>query len=113
MVERGHGTILLSGATMALRGGSGFACMAPVKAALRSLGQSMYQEYASKGVHVAHVVIDGIIESPNTAPWGAKVMLQSPADLADAYIALHEQKRSVWSYEIQLSPCAGSLGMRL
>jgi short-subunit dehydrogenase len=59
MIERGRGTVLLSGATMALRGGSGFACMAPVKAALRSLGQSMFQEYAPKGIHVAHVVIDG------------------------------------------------------
>merc|ERR1712048_822551 len=113
MVQRGRGTILLSGATMALRGGSNFGCMAPVKAALRSLGQSMYQEYAPKGIHVAHVVIDGVIESPNTKAWGEKLMLQSPSDLADAYIALHEQKPSVWSYEIQLSPQQGTLGQRL
>jgi NAD(P)-dependent dehydrogenase (short-subunit alcohol dehydrogenase family) len=113
MVARGRGTILLSGATMALRGGSQFGCMAPVKAALRSLGQSMYNEYAAKGVHVAHVVIDGVIESPNTKPWGEKVMLQDPADLADAYIALHEQKPTVWSYEIMLSPKQGSVGMRM
>merc|ERR1712216_483574 len=104
MLERARGSILLSGATMALRGGSNFGCMAPVKAALRSLGQSMYQEYAPKGVHVAHVVIDGVIESPNTEPWGEKVMLQDPSDLADAYIALHDQKPTVWSYELQLSP---------
>lgn len=113
MLERGRGSILLSGATMALRGGAGFACMAPVKTALRSLGQSMYQQYAPQGVHVAHIVIDGVIESPNTKPWGEKVMLQNPADIADAYVQLHEQKPTVWSYEIQLSPCKGSVGMRM
>jgi len=113
MLERGHGTILLSGATMAMRGGPKFACMAPIKAALRSLGQAMYQTYAPKGVHVAHVVIDGVIESPNTKAWATKVMLQDPADLADAFFALHEQKPSVWSYEIQLTPCRESVGMRL
>lgn len=113
MIERGRGTILLSGATMALRGGNTFACMAPVKAALRSLGQSMYREYAPKGVHVAHVIIDGVIESPNTKPWGEKVMLQNPSDLADAFVALHDQKPTVWSYEIQLSPMKGDLGQRL
>lgn len=59
MLERGRGTILLSGATMAIRGGQAFACQSPVKFALRSLSQSMYQSYAPAGVHVAHVVIDG------------------------------------------------------
>ena len=54
----------------------------PVKAALRSLGQSMFQEYAPKGIHVAHVVIDGVIESPNTKPWGEKVMLQDAKGLS-------------------------------
>mmetsp|Transcript_114875 Transcript_114875/g.308078 ORF Transcript_114875/g.308078 Transcript_114875/m.308078 type:complete len:100 (+) Transcript_114875:1-300(+) len=99
---------------MALRGGSKFGCVAPVKTALRSLGQSMYQAYASKGVHVAHVVIDGVIESPNTKEWGGEgLMLQNPADLADAYIALHEQKPTVWSYEIMLSPQRGTPGMRM
>ncbi|CAE7041447.1 unnamed protein product [Symbiodinium sp. CCMP2592] len=116
---------------MAMRGGPKFACMAPIKAALRSLGQAMYQTYAPKGVHVAHVVIDGVIESPNTKAWASKVMLQDPADLADAFFALHEQKPSVWSYapwmhqgfsgadvvlefrcqEIQLTPCRESVGM--
>ncbi|CAK0878655.1 unnamed protein product, partial [Prorocentrum cordatum] len=114
MLERSRGSILLSGATMALRGGSKFGCVAPVKTALRSLGQSMYQAYASKGVHVAHVVIDGVIESPNTKEWGGEgLMLQNPADLADAYIALHEQKPTVWSYEIMLSPQRGTPGMRM
>jgi len=111
MLERGRGSILLSGATMALRGGASFGCMAPVKTALRSLGQSMYQAYGPKGVHVAHVIIDGVIESPNTKAWD--VMLQKPSDLADAYVALHEQKPTVWSYEIQLSPMKGNVGMRM
>lgn len=112
MLERGRGTILLSGATMALRGGAKFGALAPVKTALRSYGQSMFQEYAPKGVHVAHVVIDGVIHSPATLGWDIK-MYQDPADLADAYFMLHEQKPSVWSYEIQLSPCLSGVGMRM
>lgn len=113
MLERKTGTILLSGATMALRGGPNFACMSPVKFALRSLGQSMYQEYAPKGIHVAHVIIDGVIKSPNTLAWSDKIQLQDPADIADAYFQLYEQKPTVWSFELQLSPQQGSLGQRL
>jgi len=113
MLERGRGTILLSGATMSLRGGAQFACLSPVKFGLRSYGQSMFQEFAPKGVHVAHVIIDGVIESPNTISWGEKMQLQDPAHIADAYFALHEQKPSVWSYELQLSPQRGTVGQRL
>ena len=102
-----------SGATMALRGGPTFGCMSPVKFALRSLSQSMYQEYAPHGIHVAHIVIDGVINSPNTAAWGEKVQLQDPAAIADAYFALHMQPPTVWSQEIMLSPQKGGIGMRI
>lgn len=113
MIERGRGTILMSGATMALRGGANFSSVSPVKFALRSLSQSMYQEYAPKGIHVAHVIIDGVIESASTKELGARVQLQDPAELADAYFQLHEQKPTVWSHEIQLSPPRNSIGQRL
>ena len=76
MIEAKKGTILLSGATAGLRGGAKFALFAPVKFALRSLGQSMFNEYAKQGVHVAHVVIDGVIDSPMTHSWAEKVQLQ-------------------------------------
>lgn len=113
MLTRGRGTILLTGATMSLRGGAKFGALSPVKFALRSFGQSMYQEYAPKGIHVAHVLIDGVIASPGTMSWGESMMLQDPGDIADAYVALHQQKPCVWSYEIQLSPNKESVGMRL
>ncbi|KAK3279968.1 hypothetical protein CYMTET_12172 [Cymbomonas tetramitiformis] len=111
MLAKGKGTILLSGATMALRGGPTFSFMSPIKFALRSYGQSMYQDYAPKGVHVAHVVIDGVIDSPNTRSWTNNVM--DANDLADEFLHIHNQKPSVWSYEVQVGPSTGTLGMRL
>lgn len=110
MVQRGRGSFLISGATMALRGGARFGFMAPVKAALRSYGQSMYQHYAPLGVHVAHVIIDGVVHSPNTRAWGTT---QDPMALADQYWHLHSQPQSVWSYELQVSPFDAGVGMRL
>lgn len=132
MIANKKGAVLLSGATMSLRGGPTFAALSPAKFALRSLGQSLYQEYAPQGVHVrtphpnanrialtqvAHVIIDGVIESPNTEPWGlaagGKVQLQDPKDIADAYIALVRQPPSCWTHELQISPQLGGIGMRL
>jgi NAD(P)-dependent dehydrogenase (short-subunit alcohol dehydrogenase family) len=113
MLERGRGVFLISGATMAIRGAAGFACMTPVKAALRSYSQSMFQCYAPLGVHVAHVVLDGVIDSPRTHPYGETMQLMDPADIADAYFALAQQPPSVWSYEIQLTSSTTTLGMRL
>jgi len=113
MIEQGKGTILLSGATASLRGGKKFGSVAPVKAALRSYGQSLFQELAAQGVHVGHVIIDGVIESPNTKGWGTNVPLMDPAHIAEQYWNLHVQPRSVWSYEIQISPSEGSVGHRL
>lgn len=63
MVPRGKGTILITGATASLRGGSGFAAFAGAKFALRALAQAMSRELAPKGIHVAHIVIDGRIDA--------------------------------------------------
>lgn len=112
-VEQGRGSFLVSGATMALRGGPKFGALAPIKCALRSYCQSLSQTYHKQNVHIAHVIIDGVIDSPNTRSWGANVMLMDPGDLAEAYIALHHQPKTVWSHEIQLTPCQDSLGHRL
>jgi NAD(P)-dependent dehydrogenase (short-subunit alcohol dehydrogenase family) len=112
-VEKKGGTFLVSGATMALRGAPKFGALAPVKSALRTYCQAMSQTYHKQNVHIAHVVIDGVVDSPNTRSWAANVDLICPADLAQAYIALHNQPRTVWSHEIQLTPSGDSLGMRL
>jgi hypothetical protein len=74
--------VLVSGATMGLRGGAAFACASPIKFALRSYCQSMSQAYHKEGVHIGHVVIDGVIDSPATHAWGGSVMLMDPAHLA-------------------------------
>lgn len=112
-VEQGRGSFLASGATMGLRGGPGFAALSPIKFALRSYCQSMSNAYHKDNVHVAYVVIDGVIDSPATRPWGGNVMLMDPEHLAGAYVALHEQPKTVWSSELQLTPSQDSIGMRL
>ncbi len=115
MLSAGKGSILLTGATQSLRGGAKFASMSPIKFGLRSLGQSLFQAYAPKGVHVAHIIIDGVIDSSGTRAQFANSDLQmlDPAEIADAYMHLSEQPKSCWSYEIQLSPNTSSVGMRL
>ena len=113
MLERGKGSVLLSGATMSIRGGAKFSSLAPAKFALRALGQSMFQEYAPQSVHVAHVLVDGVIDSPGTRAWGEKVQLMNPADVANVYWHLHTQPSTVWSYEMQVGPKRGCVGMRM
>lgn len=111
MAERGHGTILFSGATASMRGGALFAAFASAKAGLRSLAQSMAREFGPKGVHVAHVVIDGVIDTAAVRerlpgriealpPNGA----MKPEDIAEAYWQLHAQPRSAWTHELDLRP---------
>src|SRR3546814_20552747 len=68
MTPRGRGTILFTGATASLRGGSGFAAFSGAKAALRMLAQSMARELGPKGIHVAHTVIDGAIDTDFIQP---------------------------------------------
>mmetsp|Transcript_70 Transcript_70/g.197 ORF Transcript_70/g.197 Transcript_70/m.197 type:complete len:267 (+) Transcript_70:62-862(+) len=110
MLERKSGKIILSGATMALRGGARFSFWAPSKTALRSFGQSLFQEYAPQGIHTSHVVIDGVIESPNTASMGN---LMDPWDIAEQYWHLYTQPPCVWSYELQITPFTSGVGMRM
>ena len=107
MVEAGRGTILLTGATASLRGGARFANLAVGKFGLRALAQSMARELGPKGVHVAHIVIDGQIRSERYA----ELEKQRPADglldpdaIAEAYWHLHMQARSAWTLEIDLRP---------
>ncbi len=107
MVARGSGTILFTGATASLRGSAGFHNLAVGKAGLRVLAQSMARELHPKGVHVAHVVIDGRIRPPRTGqlgnPAGPDDMLE-PAAIADAYYQLFNQPRSAWTQELDLRP---------
>lgn len=107
MLERGAGTILFTGATASLRGGAGFVNLASPKFGLRAVAQSMARELGPKGIHVAHVVIDGQIHSERYAPLlgerGPDSLLE-PDAIAAAYLALHRQHRSAWTHEIDLRP---------
>src|SRR5262245_37845438 len=108
MVQAGRGTVLLTGATASLRGGARFACLAVGKFGLRALAQSMARELGPKGVHVAHVVIDGMIAAEHRT--GRKAGEHPPDALLDAdaiaesYWQLHRQPRSAWTLELDLRP---------
>jgi NAD(P)-dependent dehydrogenase (short-subunit alcohol dehydrogenase family) len=109
MVARREGTILFTGATASLRGGAGFVNLASPKFALRALAQCMARELGPQGVHVAHVIIDGQIESERYAHLkdarGPDSLL-APSAIAEAYVALHRQPRSAWTQELDLRPWA-------
>jgi NAD(P)-dependent dehydrogenase (short-subunit alcohol dehydrogenase family) len=111
MAGRKHGTILFTGATAALRGSANFAAFAVAKHGLRALAQSMARELGPLNVHVAHVVIDGAIDTAFIrenfpAMYAARDQdgILSPEHIADAYWYLHSQPRDAWTFELDLRP---------
>ena len=102
MLPAGQGTILFTGATASLRGGAGFVNLASPKFALRAVAQSMARELGPKGIHVAHILIDGHIRGARSE--GNADVLLDPRDIAEAYVALHRQQRSAWTQEVDLRP---------
>ncbi len=107
MVKRGHGTIIFTGATAALRGSAGYANLAVPKFGLRALAQSMARELGPKGVHIGFVIIDGQIESEryrHLIDERGEDSLLAPDAIADLYLQLHRQPRSAWSHEIDVRP---------
>lgn len=112
MAARGAGTIVFTGATASMRGSALYSTVAAPKAALRALTQSAARELAPRGVHIVHVVVDGVINVPGLGErWpAAKEMaltpgtLLEPDDMATTYLALHEQPASAWTFELELRP---------
>ena len=107
MVKRGHGTIIFTGATAALRGSAGFANLAVPKFGLRALAQSMARELGHRGVHIGFVNIDGQIESEryrHLAEERGEDSLLAPDAIAELYLQLHRQPRSAWSHEVDVRP---------
>lgn len=107
MVKRGHGTIIFTGATAALRGSAGFANLAVPKFGLRALAQSMARELGPKGVHIGFVIIDGQIDSEryrHLLDERGKDSLLAPDAIAELYLQLHRQPRSAWSHEVDVRP---------
>ena len=111
MAPRGRGTMIFTGATASLRGGSGFAAFAGAKFALRALAQSMARELGPKGIHVAHPIIDGAIDTafirdtfPQRYALKEKDGILNPEHIAEAYWQLHVQPRDAWTHELDLRP---------
>ena len=107
MVSAGAGTIIFTGATASLRGSAGFANLAVPKFGLRALAQSMARELGPKGIHVAHSIIDGQIESDRSRPLLSErgpMSLLPPAAIAETYYQLHRQPRGAWTHELDLRP---------
>lgn len=106
MLERRSGTMIFTGATAAMRGSANFAAFASAKFALRGLVQSLAREHAPNGIHVAHVIIDGLI-------WGLPARERfaatedaclHPNAIAEQYLNLIQQERSAWTQELDLRP---------
>ena len=102
MRERGSGTIQFTGASASVKGYPESGCFAMGKFALRGLAQSMARELAPKGIHVAHFVIDGGIESDARAPDHNEWL--DPDAIAETYLHVHRQHRSAWTWEVELRP---------
>ena len=107
MVERGRGTVILTGATASLRGSANFSALATGKFALRALAQSMAREFGPQGIHVAHAVIDGQINTPRVrdmSPGRDESTMLSPDAIAESYWQLHRQDPTAWTLELDLRP---------
>jgi NAD(P)-dependent dehydrogenase (short-subunit alcohol dehydrogenase family) len=111
MTPRGRGTILFTGATASVRGRDGFAAFAAAKHGLRALAQSMARELGPKGVHVAHTIIDGAIDTawiaenfPERHALKGQDGILNPEHIAEAYWSLHVQPRDAWTHELDLRP---------
>lgn len=111
MVKRQRGTILFTGATAGLRGASGFAAFAGAKHGIRALAQSMARELGPLNIHVAHVVVDGAIDTdfirdhfPEKYATKDQDGILNPEHIADNYWYLHSQPRDAWTFELDLRP---------
>jgi len=107
MLELGVGAIIFTGATSSVRGRGGAVAFSSAKFAVRGLAQSLAVELWHKGIHVGHVIIDGVIDTPEVRKRykpAANEPLLKPAAIADAYWNLIQQDRSAWSLEIDLRP---------
>ena len=107
MAERGSGSFIVTGATASLRGGKGFSAFASAKFALRGLTQSLAREYSAKGIHVAHMVLDGILWSANSRerfPDFSKDDALLPEDVAQIYVDIVRQRPTAWTHELDIRP---------
>ena len=115
MLPRGKGTILFTGASASLRGRQGFSAFSAAKQALRAVAQSAAKELGPRGIHVAHVVVDGAIDGvfartniPDRQERVDRDDILKPEEIASNYVWLHKQQRSAWTHELDLRPWSES-----
>ncbi|MEO1040780.1 MAG: SDR family oxidoreductase [Pseudomonadota bacterium] len=111
MLPRGRGTIIFTGATASFRGRENLSAFAGAKHALRALAQSMARELGPKNIHVAHTIIDGMIDSrfirenvPAVDDLRETDGILNPDHIAQNYVMLHNQPRDAWTHELDLRP---------
>jgi NADP-dependent 3-hydroxy acid dehydrogenase YdfG len=111
MLPAGRGTVLFTGATASLRARPPFTAFAAAKAALRAVAQGLAREFGPQGIHVAHVIVDGVIDGafarekfPDFVRAKGAEGLLDPDAIAAAFLALHRQPRSAWTHELDLRP---------
>ncbi|MEM8572663.1 MAG: SDR family NAD(P)-dependent oxidoreductase [Pseudomonadota bacterium] len=106
MVRAGGGTFIVSGATASLRGGARFSAFASAKFALRGLTQSLAREFQPAGVHVCHVILDGIIDTDRSRALHSldPTKMMRPEDIAETYWQIAHQPNSTWTHELDLRP---------
>jgi NAD(P)-dependent dehydrogenase (short-subunit alcohol dehydrogenase family) len=107
MKKKGSGDIIIIGATASRRGGVKTAAFAPAKAAQRSLAESMAKYLWPQGIHVALIIIDGVVDLPRTRermPDKPDSYFVKPADVANAVYGLTQQASSAWSFEVEVRP---------
>ena len=107
MIEKGSGAILFTGATSAIRGRAGAIAFSSAKFAMRGLAWALAREMGPKGIHVAHIIIDGVIDTPSVREryqLSEDEPLLLPDDIAEAYWSLVQQPKSAWAFELDLRP---------
>jgi NAD(P)-dependent dehydrogenase (short-subunit alcohol dehydrogenase family) len=107
MIKAGSGTILVTGNTSAIRGKANFSGFAPTKAAQRILSESIARDLGPRGIHVAYVLIDAVIDGPRMRerlPEAPDEFFIKPSAIADELLHLYRQDRSAWSFLAELRP---------
>jgi NAD(P)-dependent dehydrogenase (short-subunit alcohol dehydrogenase family) len=111
MTDKRHGTLFFTGASASLRARPPFTAFAAAKSALRALAQGMAREFGPQGIHVVHVVIDGVIDGERARNAFPEFVAQKGADglldldaITDTYWLLHGQQRTAWTHELDLRP---------
>ncbi len=107
MLTRGGGSILFTGATSSIRGRKGAPAFSSAKFAVRGLADALARELWPQGIHVAHIVVDGVIDTAAVRaemPDAASGPLLNPDQMAETYWALTRQKPGAWTFELELRP---------